>query len=178
MEITTKATLVTELKTAAQTAVAWYTAIPADAFFTRHGETWSPSDNVDHLIRAVTPLTRGLKLPKFVLQILFGRAHIPSRSYAEICKAYEDVLATGVGASGAFLPDQQTPSDKQKQKTVLIDRLSKRGNDLAVLIDQKWTDAALDECLLPHPLLGKLTVREMLYFTIYHLLRHARPEGD
>jgi len=26
--------------------------------------------------------------------------------------------------------------------------------------------------LLPHPLLGKVTVREMLYFTIHHVQHH------
>jgi hypothetical protein len=36
----------------------------------------------------------------------------------------------------------------------------------------------LDEYLLPHPLIGKLTIREILYFTIYHNLRHASLEGD
>ena len=36
----------------------------------------------------------------------------------------------------------------------------------------------LDICLLPHLILGKLTVREILYFTIYHNLRHASQAGD
>ena len=30
----------------------------------------------------------------------------------------------------------------------------------------------LDRCILPHPLLGKLTLREMIYFTIYHMEHH------
>ena len=32
--------------------------------------------------------------------------------------------------------------------------------------------ADLDAVLLPHPLLGKLTVREMLFFTVYHVQHH------
>ncbi len=36
----------------------------------------------------------------------------------------------------------------------------------------KWNDRNPDRTLLPHPLLGKLTVREMLYFTIYHVEHH------
>jgi hypothetical protein len=27
---------------------------------------------------------------------------------------------------------------------------------------------------LPHPLLGKLTLREMIYFTIYHVQHHHK----
>ena len=43
---------------------------------------------------------------------------------------------------------------------------------------EKWDEKELDEYYLPHPILGKLTVREILFFTIYHNLRHARQEGD
>ncbi len=35
-----------------------------------------------------------------------------------------------------------------------------------------WSEAALDRYRLPHPLLGKLTVREMLFFTLYHNAHH------
>jgi uncharacterized damage-inducible protein DinB len=31
----------------------------------------------------------------------------------------------------------------------------------------------LDRLRLPHPALGKLTVREMLFFTIYHNIHHV-----
>jgi hypothetical protein len=37
---------------------------------------------------------------------------------------------------------------------------------------KKYSEASLDELILPHPLLGKLTLREMLYFTIYHAGHH------
>ena len=36
-----------------------------------------------------------------------------------------------------------------------------------------WSESALDRYRLPHPLLGKLTVREMLLFTFYHHEHHA-----
>ncbi len=35
-----------------------------------------------------------------------------------------------------------------------------------------WSEHALDLYRLPHPLLGKLTVREMLLFTVYHNAHH------
>lgn len=37
-----------------------------------------------------------------------------------------------------------------------------------------WRDADLDRYLLPHPLLGKLTLREMLFFTLYHNYHHVQ----
>ncbi len=37
-----------------------------------------------------------------------------------------------------------------------------------------WSETSLDRYRLPHPLLGRLTVREMLFFTLGHGLHHAR----
>ena len=37
---------------------------------------------------------------------------------------------------------------------------------------EKWSEEQLDEFVLPHPLLGKVTTREMLYFTIHHAGDH------
>jgi len=35
-----------------------------------------------------------------------------------------------------------------------------------------WGDDALDRYRLPHPLIGKLTLREMLVFTLFHFDHH------
>ena len=36
-----------------------------------------------------------------------------------------------------------------------------------------WSEGDLDRVRLPHPLLGTLTVREMLLFALYHGLHHV-----
>jgi hypothetical protein len=46
-------------------------------------------------------------------------------------------------------------------------------NQLASSIG-RWREEDLDYYRLPHPLLGKLTVREMLFFTVYHNYHHPR----
>jgi hypothetical protein len=35
-----------------------------------------------------------------------------------------------------------------------------------------WDEAPLDRYCLPHPALGRLTVREMLFFSLYHNAHH------
>jgi hypothetical protein len=42
----------------------------------------------------------------------------------------------------------------------------------------QWSEAELDRYTLPHPLLGDLTMREMLCFTLYHNQRHISDGGD
>jgi len=48
----------------------------------------------------------------------------------------------------------------------------KDGNKLVDAIDQKWTEEQLDNYCVAHPILGKLTMRELAYFTIYHNIHH------
>ena len=37
-----------------------------------------------------------------------------------------------------------------------------------------WTEEELDTYLIPHPLIGKMTLRELLFFTVYHIGHHLK----
>ena len=128
---------------------------------------WSPGQQLDHLVRSVAPLEQALNLPKFIPRMLFGKANRPSRSYDEVVARYQDKLAQGGKASGKYVPAAVTVA----QRDALIDKL----NDLVEKLSRSlgsYREEDLDTILLPHPLLGKLTLREMLYFTIYHVQHH------
>lgn len=172
-----KSELLSRVNDSNQRVIDWFAEIPADEFFQREGDAWSASDNVDHLIKSHKPIAKALKLPKFTLQAMFGLANQPSRSYEAICQVYKDTLAAGGVASGRYLPDQQSPDKPELAKAGLLNQFSKASTDL-VSVAEKWDEGDLDRYQLPHPLIGKLTIREMLYFTIYHNLRHASREGD
>ncbi|MCI0549579.1 MAG: DinB family protein [Anaerolineae bacterium] len=178
-EITAKAELVNALKDTNQRVIKWFTEIPAGDFFTRNGDVWSASDNVGHLIKSHKPIAKALKLPKFTLQAMFGKPEKPSITYDELCQIYRNELAKGAQALGRFIPNQENPAAEgaEEKKLELLDQFSKASAEL-VSIAEKWNENELDGYLLPHPLIGKLTIREMLYFTIYHNLRHASQEGD
>ncbi len=175
--IKSKLEIVSAMKDSGQRALDWFSEIADKDFFTREGEVWSASDNVDHMIKAIKPVAKAINLPKIALQSMFARPENPSRSYDEICIIYRAEIAKGAKASGAFLPNQEMPENPKEKKMELLDQLA-RALEKLILAVEKWDDKELDEARLPHPILGKLTVREMLYFTIYHNLRHARQEGD
>ena len=178
MIITTKDELIAILEESNQRVAAWFKAISAIHFFTRQGEVWSASDNLDHLIKAHKPIVMALKLPKITLRAMFGKPDKASISYEELCQKYRDEIVKGAQASGRYLPSQQTPaSDAEAKKQDLLNQFSKTSKELASTA-KKWDEKELDEYWLPHPILGKLTIREMLFFTIYHNLRHASQEGD
>jgi uncharacterized damage-inducible protein DinB len=99
-------------------------------------------------------------------------------SYEELCYMYREEIAKGAQASGRYLPDREDPGVQgQNRRRELLEQFSKTSRDLVSALE-KWNDKELDEYLLPHPILGKLTVREILFFTIYHNMRHASQEGD
>lgn len=177
IELSTKSELITALKDSNACVLNWFTEISAKDFFTRHDAVWSASDNIDHLIKSHKPIAKALRLPKFTLQAMFGKPEKPSRSYEEICEIYRNEIAKGAQASGRYLPNQENPENAEERKEELLDQFSRASAELTS-VAEKWTENDLDSYLLPHPLIGKLTIREMLYFTIYHNLRHASQEGD
>lgn len=177
MTIQTKAEIMFALKESRDHMQTWFSAIPTSTYFTRQGEVWSASDNVDHVIKALKPIVQALKLPRLALHTMFGKPQHASRSYDEICKIYSDELAKGAKASGRFLPGDPSVEDKESAKLGQLKKVSSVVEDLLAALE-KWDEDVLDQTQLPHPIIGNLTMREMLFFTIHHNLRHASHEGD
>ena len=155
-------------------SVHYWRAYPLEAFFTRpEPEVWAPADQVRHLTRAVRAVNKGLTLPRPVLVILFGWSRRPSRTFDVLMTDYKAVLTAG-GRAGRFAPPavpstQQTTDGRERIMSlhaVAIDEFAR-----AV---ERWTARGLERYRLPHPLLGKLTVREMVYFTLLHNVHHVQ----
>ncbi|HSF45405.1 MAG TPA: DinB family protein [Chitinophagaceae bacterium] len=137
-----------------------------DFMFNRN-EKWTAGQQLDHLIRAVKPLTQGFMLPSWVFGLLFGKSNRPGKTYEELVEKYKLKLAAGGRASGQFIP----PPISLSQKSDLIIKLNKLAGKLALQVS-RLSEQDMDTYVLPHPLLGKLTLREMMYFTIYHVKHH------
>jgi hypothetical protein len=130
---------------------------------------WTTGQHVDHLIKSSKPVFMAIGLPAFVLRLLFGKPNRPGKTYHQLVQRYTEKLAAGGAASGRFVPPAvpyRMQQAKLQQFLLLKTRLQQR---ILTLSDNK-----LDSYLLPHPLLGKLTVREMLYFTVYHTEHHLQ----
>jgi hypothetical protein len=128
---------------------------------------WTAGQQLDHLIRAVDPLAKGLLLPKFVVRLVFGKSNRPSKSYEDLVKKYKSKLEAGGKAAGRFVPSAISFGDKKKYSEKLLKKIGKLNNNI-----NGYSETQLDTFILPHPLLGKITIREMMYFTIYHAEHH------
>ena len=139
-----------------------------DFLFTINGK-WTAGQQLDHIYRSVSAVKMGLTLPKFLLRLIVGKTNRPSKDYEALVAKYKLRLEAGGKARGRFIPKPVGPG----QKTIVKDKLLEAVDKLCGKIDG-YNEEQLDYYILPHPLLGKLTVREMLYFTIYHVEHHHK----
>lgn len=146
--------------------------ITEDHFFQKPAnDKWSIAQHLQHLIIATRTATAAYTLPKFLVRMIGGKPHRPSRSYDELVEKYLMKLQQGGQASGRYIP-QPIPADKGK--TILMDLWQKVTGNYMKAILQNWTDKKLDHYIVRHPLLGKITLRELCYFIIYHTRHHHK----
>jgi hypothetical protein len=180
-EPSSKRELLRELRALHESSTEFWDSFPASDFFAPLGDAWSPADNVRHLIKSNRPVARALRLPRIALLARFGIALRRSRTFAEVRDTYRAALARGVTA-GRFAPaPEPAPADPDAARRALMKKRAEIAADLESAVEA-WGERALGRFRLPHPALGMLTVREMLFFTLYHNLHHvnnvARRMGD
>ena len=131
---------------------------------------WTPAQQIRHLTRATHPLARAFTMPRLALLLRFGFALRRRGSYAELVRRYEHVLESRPQA-GRFAPDADVNGDDARRAEIMArfrDAISRLNAAAGA-----WPERALDRYRLPHPLLGKLTTREMLWFTVFHTAHHG-----
>ena len=130
-------------------------------------DKWTAGQQLEHIMLSVKPLAQGFLLPKFMIKLIFGKANRPSKTYDELVAKYKSKLEAGGRASGAFIPKPVGFDAKNR----ISGKIQKFVNSICNQISS-YSEHDLDRLIIPHPLLGKLTVREMLYFTAYHVVHH------
>ncbi|MEM9555234.1 MAG: DinB family protein [Acidobacteriota bacterium] len=148
-------------------------AFTTDEFFAPQAEAWSPAGHMRHLAKSVRPVAQAMGLPKLVLRLRFGGNRKGSRPFEAIRDLYLETLDAGARA-GRYGPSSQTPDlEPDAWRELIMSRWRAAGSALDGQIG-RWSEKHLDRLQLPHPLMGLFTVREMLYFTLYHNAHHAR----
>ena len=146
-------------------------SLTATQFVQPQGEKWSPAEHVRHLAKSTFPVAKALRLPRPLLLVLFGASAQSSRSLPVLREVYIERLRAG-GQAGRFAPSQQqVTGNLETYRHEVLGRWRK--TMVAVQTNTRtWSEQSLDRYRLPHPLLGRLTVREMLLFTLYHSVHH------
>lgn len=139
----------------------------SNATITADDSKWSVEQNTDHLNKVLFRLNSFLEIPKDIIKLNFGLSNRKSITYKSLIKVYEMALKNGVKSTAPFLPDSSlnTPELIKQGKSIL---------STLILNMQNWEETDLDLYNCPHPALGEITVREVLFFTIFHAQHHEQ----
>ena len=166
----TKEEIIKHLHSAKEEFTGFCSVIDDDKFFHQPKEKWSIAQNVNHLTISANTTRLAFLLPKFIVRLYAGKPNRPSRTYDELVNKYKMKLQQGGKASGRFIPKLISPATGKEN---LLSSFAKSMDQLIHRIEKKWSDPQLDQYIAPHPLLGKITLRELCYFTIYHTHHHV-----
>jgi hypothetical protein len=129
---------------------------------------WSVNQNIDHLNKVLIPLTKALSKPKFLLRYGFGKPNRPGRNYEALVQRYHE-KAQGPAVAPEIYKANENRNLATQDLEGTYQALSLK---FLKIVERKWSEAQLDNYLLAHPLLGKLTIREILYFVHWHTNHH------
>lgn len=163
----TKPEILAALEKNAQTIEAFFSTIPDPAFFDGDSDRWGPGHHLVHLTQASVAMERALRsrgLPE--------HPTAKSRSYAEV----RDAAAATLTAA---------PREKllAMGRIVMIEGGARAPDILNAFVHASaqlreaatpWTEDEMDRDAVTHPLMGLLTVREMLLFFVVHERHHLR----
>ncbi len=147
--------------------ITYLTSLTEEQYKFSNNQKWSAAEQLDHIYRSVKLLPLSLSFPKVILKVMFGKTKGVSLTYNELIKKYSNSLDNGAKASGLFIPKKPDASQIAKLAQSLSNSINKLNQKIS-----DFSEEELDTVRLPHPILGKITVREMMYFSIYHVEHH------
>jgi DinB superfamily len=146
-------------------------SIDETVLFKRPVNKWSAAENIQHLIISTNTTSLAYWLPEFVVRWIGGTPDRASRTYDEVKDKYYKKLKEGGRASGRFVPK---PIELKYGKQKLMDNWNKATAKFIAALTKNRTEKDLDNYLVKHPLLGRITLRELCYFTIFHTEHHLQ----
>jgi hypothetical protein len=130
-------------------------------------QRWTAGQQLLHIVKTTEPVLYGLKTPFFMLHFLFGKPRRAALDYLTLVNLYKNILSNGGKSPGTYMPSDVAFTQGENLKKRLLLTITRINLQL-----EEFSEEQLDTYRLPHPLLGKLSIREMLYFTMYHVEHH------
>ena len=131
---------------------------------------WTTGQQTLHLLQSIIPLNNALSMPKYLLRFKYGKANRPVRAYNAIVKRYHERLLDAKGTTFKGSQNMKIPTLADKQ--YLLNRLQTEEKKLQYKT-RRISDKNLETVILPHPLMGKMPVREIIMWTAYHVEHHT-----
>lgn len=151
-----------------QAVVKYISALPADKLHAGANGKWPPLQQLHHIWLTLVPFTKVLASKEFIRE-KFGTIDRPTWDNGTVIANY---LRTSRKAPDIYDPALAPAADVAALNENIEAALQTIQTHLAT-----FTEEDIDTLVLPHPLLGKLTIREMFYLMSYHPLHHLKQIG-
>lgn len=132
---------------------------------------WTTGQQALHLLQSLKPLNDVLSLPRFWYKFAFGTNDRDLHDYDTVVKNYQ--IALNDQKDYIFKASKNMKVPKLKDKTYILNRLQVESKKLQYKT-RRISDRNLDTLVLPHPLMGKMPIREILMWTAYHIEHHTK----
>jgi hypothetical protein len=163
-----KADLMKQFRANHEELVEYISRLSDVAFVTSANDKWTPGQQLEHVYLCLVPMAKVLPSKEYML-VKFGAIDRNVWDDDEVIKTYKAALAAGGKAPEKFVPEAVSI----ERKPSLVDDTTQ----ILDAIDQalaSYTEEELDTLTLPHPLLGKLTIREFFFMMAYHATHHLQ----
>lgn len=151
--------------------ISWLEQQPKESWTQGPVGKWTQGQQALHLLQSIKPLNDALSMPKFLLRFKFGKANRPVRDYDAIVKRYQERLLDAKGKTYKGSQNMKVPTLADKH--YILNRLQTESKKLQYKT-KKISDKNLDTVILPHPLMGKMPVREIIMWTAHHVEHHTK----
>jgi hypothetical protein len=163
-----KEDIITELYRSHKKFVNYIRTLSADDYTYSHENLkWAPYQDLEHHKKVLKKIVLALSIPSFILKLIYGKSNNPSLSYDKTLKLYQIRVNDGAKSTKEFTPSKTLRAHLEQDCIELISTLEK-----LLLKVGELDEHDLDSILLPHPILGTITLREMLYFCKIHVEMH------
>ena len=130
---------------------------------------WTTGQHTHHLLQSTKPLNFALSLPKVVLSWKYGTSNREPRPYEQIKQRYKERLADSQGKVYKGSQNMEVPAISEKE--YLLSRLQVQSKKLEYKT-VNLSDKVLNTFILPHPLMGKMPIKEIIMWSAHHVDHH------
>ena len=143
-------------------------ALPLEQFMLSKNGKWTAGQQLSHIYLCLKPIAQALASKEFIAQ-KFGTIDRAVMEYDEVITQYKRALENGGVAPSRFLPELVTANQKRQLVADVQELLQ------AIRIQwDTYTEEELNSLVLPHPLLGSLTIKELFCLMTYHATHHQQ----
>jgi len=164
----TKPILLDQFEQAHVELISYVQTLPDSAYLYSHEDKWTAGQQLVHVLLCLQVTSKAL-LPAAVIGQRFGKTERPEMTFDELVRYYLAGLADGGKAPERFLPGPVGIGQREQVNAELMSLLATIRQQLMIYSEEEMSNLSL-----PHPFLGKLSIRELFYLMTYHAGHHQR----